>query len=404
MASIKLKLRTSSVQEKEGRLYYQVIHNRVVRQIHTEYRIFSSEWDAEHSSVILPSSATPQRQTYLLSLKDTLEADRKKLQLVIARLDKEGQSYTADTVVGNFHEEKELHGIIGYTLELNEKLRSIGKKRMVARYTTTLNSLQRYLKGDDVPLEEIDGTMIQGYEQWLKDSGLCRNTTSFYIRNLRTIYNHAIDDGLVISSSPFKNVYTGIDKTVKRALPLEIIKQLKNLDLSLTPRMELARDMFLFSFYTRGMSFIDMAQLTPSNLHGGTLTYRRQKTSQQLHIKWEPAMQEIVEKYKTEDSPYLLPIAKGEGSLFWRQYKNAYSRITKQLKKVGEIIGLSIPLTTYVARHSWASIAHNLNISMEVISRGMGHDSEQTTQIYIKTIDNDAIRRANERIIRLLRH
>ena len=133
MASIKLKLRTSSVQEKEGRLYYQVIHNRVVRQIHTEYRIFSSEWDAEHSSVILPSSATPQRQTYLLSLKDTLEADRKKLQLVIARLDKEGQSYTADTVVGNFQEEKELHGIIGYTLELNEKLRSIGKKRMVAR-------------------------------------------------------------------------------------------------------------------------------------------------------------------------------------------------------------------------------------------------------------------------------
>ena len=200
MASIKLKLRTSSVQEKEGRLYYQVIHNRVVRQIHTEYRIFSSEWDAVHSSVILPSSATPQRQTYLLSLKDTLDADRKKLQLVIARLDKEGHPYSADTVVEHFHEGKELQGIIGYTLELNEKLRRIGKKRMVARYTTTLNSLQRYLKGDDVPLEEIDGTMIQGYEQWLKDSGLCRNTTSFYIRNLRTIYNHAIDDGLVISS------------------------------------------------------------------------------------------------------------------------------------------------------------------------------------------------------------
>lgn len=219
MASIKLKFRTSSVQEKEGRLYYQVIHNRVARQIHTEYRIYSSEWDADHSNIILPTSVTPQRQAYLLSLKDTLDADRKKLLLVIARLDKEGQSYTADTVVDNFHEGKELHGIIGYTLELNEKLRRIGKKRMVARYKTTLNSLQRYLKGGDVPLEEVDGTTIQGYEQWLKDSGLCRNTTSFYIRNLRTIYNHAVDDGLVISSSPFKHVYTGIDKTVKRALP-----------------------------------------------------------------------------------------------------------------------------------------------------------------------------------------
>lgn len=121
MASIKLKFRTSSVQEKEGRLYYQVIHNRVARQIHTEYRIYSSEWDADHSNIILPTSVTPQRQAYLLSLKDTLDADRKKLLLVIARLDKEGQSYTADTVVDNFHEGKELHGIIGYTLELNEK-------------------------------------------------------------------------------------------------------------------------------------------------------------------------------------------------------------------------------------------------------------------------------------------
>lgn len=178
MASIKLKFRTSSVQEKEGRLYYQVIHNRVARQIHTEYRIYSSEWDADHSNIILPTSVTPQRQAYLLSLKDTLDADRKKLLLVIARLDKEGQSYTADTVVDNFHEGKELHGIIGYTLELNEKLRRIGKKRMVARYKTTLNSLQRYLKGGDVPLEEVDGTTIQGYEQWLKDSGLCRGKSS----------------------------------------------------------------------------------------------------------------------------------------------------------------------------------------------------------------------------------
>ena len=402
MASIKLKFRTSSVQEKEGRLYYQVIHNRVVRQIQTAYRIYSSEWDAVHSSVILPSSAIPQRNNYLQELKETLETDRKKLLLVIARLDKEGHPYSADTVVEHFHEGKELQGIIGYTLELNEKLRRIGKKRMVARYTTTLNSLQRYLKGDDVPLEEIDGTMIQGYEQWLKDSGLCRNTTSFYIRNLRTIYNHAIDDGLVISSSPFKHVYTGIDKTIKRALPLEIIKQLKNLDLSLTPRLELARDIFLFSFYTRGMSFIDMAQLTPSNLHGGTLTYRRQKTSQQLHIKWEPAMQEIVEKYKTEDSPYLLPIAKGEGSLFWRQYKNAYSRITKQLKKVGEIIGLSIPLTTYVARHSWASIAKSKNVPISTISEALGHDSEKTTQIYLSSLDTSVVDNANNLIINSL--
>ena len=402
MAKTKIKFRASSVGMKEGTLYYQVIHNRVARQIHTEYRLYPSEWDAARSSIVLPSSSTPQRYSYLLSLQGILEAEWKKLLLIIARLDKEAQPYTSDMVVEYFREGKVQQGIIGYTLELNVKLRKIGKSRMADRFTTTINSLRNYLKGDDVPLEEVDEMMVLGYEQWLKERGLCRNTTSFYIRNLRTIYNHAVAEKQVVSSSPFKHAYTGIDKTVKRALPLEIIKQLKDLDLSFHPRMELARDMFLFSFYTRGMSFIDMAQLTPSNLHGGTLTYRRQKTSQQLHIKWEPAMQEIVEKYKTEDSPYLLPIAKGEGTLFWRQYKNAYSRITKQLKKIGEMIGLSIPLTTYVARHSWASIAKSKNVPVATISEALGHDSEKTTQIYLSSLDTSVVDNANNLIINSL--
>ena len=402
MTSIRLKFRTPSVPEKEGRLYYQIIHNRVARQIHTEYTIFSYEWDADHSSIILPTSVAPQRRDYLFSLKERLETDRKKLLLIITHLEKEGKPYTSDKVVAYFHEGKELHGIIGYTLELNEKLIQIGKKRMAAKYTTTINSLQRYLKGGDVPLEAIDGMMIQGYEQWLKDSGLCRNTTSFYIRNLRTIYNRAVDDGLVVSSSPFRHVYTGIDKTVKRALSLEIVKQLKELDLSLHPRMEFARDMFLFSFYTRGMSFIDMAQLTPSNLQGGVLSYRRQKTSQQLHIKWEAPMQEIVAKYYNGDSPFLLPIAKGEGATFWRQYKNAYSRITRLLKKIGERVGLSIPLTTYVARHSWASIAKSKHVAVSTISEALGHDSEKTTQIYLSSLDTSVVDKANNLIINSL--
>ena len=294
---------------------------------------------------------------------------------------------------------KQLQGIIGYTLELNEKLILTGKKRMAARYATTINSLKRYLKDGDVPLKAVDGTMMQGYEQWLKDSGLCRNTTSYYLRTLRTIYNHAVDDGLVPQSSPFKHVYTGIDKTVKRALPLEIIKQLKSLDLSRNPSMELARDIFMFSFYTRGMSFIDMAQLTHGNLNGGMLIYRRQKTSQQIYIKWEPDMQEIVEKYKSYNSPYLLPIATGEGTIVWRQYKNAYNRITKHLKKVGEMIGLSIPLTTYVARHSWASIAKSKNIALSTISEALGHDSEKTTQIYLSSLDTSAVDKANQLIL-----
>ena len=155
----------------------------------------------------------------------------------------------------------------------------------------------------------------------------------------------------------------------------------------------------MFSFYTRGMSFIDMAQLTHGNLNGGMLIYRRQKTSQQIYIKWEPDMQEIVEKYKSYNSPYLLPIATGEGTIVWRQYKNAYNRITKHLKKLGEMIGLSIPLTTYVARHSWASIAKSKNIALSTISEALGHDSEKTTQIYLSSLDTSAVDKANQLIL-----
>lgn len=254
MAKIKIKFRASSVGMKEGTLYFQVIHKRVARQIHTEYKLYPSEWDAVHSDIIMPPYAVPQRYSYLQSLRDTLKADKKKLQSVIARLEKETQTYTADKVVEYYREGKVLQGFIAYTAELSNRLHSIGKTRMADRYTTTVNSLRRYLNGNDIPIEEMDGTLMQGYEQWLKEQGLCRNTTSFYMRNLRTIYNHAVEDTDTVSSNPFKHVYTGIDKTVKRAIPMETIRQLKQLDLSLNPRMDFARDMFLFSFYTRGIT------------------------------------------------------------------------------------------------------------------------------------------------------
>ena len=402
MANIKIKLRPSTVSAKEGTLYFQVIHNRVVRQVNTEYKLYPSEWDAVRSAVIPKSSDNPQRQAYLLAINVRVETDGKRLLLVIARLEREGLPYTADKVVECFREGYAMHGIAGYTLGLNERLRLIGKNRMADRYTSTVNSLMRYSKGCDVELGEVDGTLVQGYEQWLKERGLCRNTTSFYMRNLRSIYNHAVEDGLVVSSSPFKHVYTGIDKTVKRALPFEVIRQLKQMDLSHNPRMEFARDMFLFSFYTRGMSFIDMAQLTKRNLHRGLLTYRRQKTAQQLHIKWEALMEEIVEKYKPADSPYLLPLATGEGEDFCKQYRNSYRRITKLLKKIGEMMGLSIPLTTYVARHSWASIARSKNVPLAAISEALGHDSEKTTRIYLASLDSTVVDNANSLIINSL--
>lgn len=113
----------------------------------------------------------------------------------------------------------------------------------------------------DILLSEIDSDLMQLYEAYLHGKGVVRNTSSFYMRILRAVYNRALEKELVEQRNPFRHVYTGVDKTVKRAIPLSAIKRMKNLDLSLQPNLEFARDMFLFSFYTRGMSFIDMAHL-----------------------------------------------------------------------------------------------------------------------------------------------
>ena len=119
------------------------------------------------------------------------------------------------------------------------------------------------------------------YEAWLHGKGITKNSSSFYMRILRAVYNRAVEKELTSNRNPFKHVYTGVDKTVKRAIPLKAIKKIKNLDLSLHPALDFARDMFLFSFYTRGMSFIDMAYLKKKDLQNGILSYRRHKTGQQ---------------------------------------------------------------------------------------------------------------------------
>ena len=259
-----------------------------------------------------------------------------------------------------------------------------------------------FRENKDVLLEDIDSDLMLMYEAYLYNRGLTKNSSSFYMRILRAVYNRAVEKDLTTNRNPFKHVYTGIDKTIKRAISLKAIKQIKNLDLSLQPSLDFARDMFLFSFYTRGMSFIDMAYLKKKDLSNGTLSYRRRKTGQQLFIRWEKCMQEIAAKYYSPLSEYLLPIIKPMSGNERTQYQNAMYLINRKLKDIGKMIDVQLPLTMYVARHSWASVAKNKNVPISVISEGMGHDSEMTTQIYLVSLDTAVVDKANSMILNSL--
>ena len=400
MATVKVKFRPSSVITKEGTLYYQITHNRVVRQINTGYKLYPTEWSSFASKIVVPPNAEESRYHYLLALQNSLKKETARLAEIIVRLNRTDSTYTADRIVELYNLRSDDDSFLLFTRNLIVQLKQIGKVRTAETYTCALNSFIRFQGETDLFWEAVDSNLMMEYEVYLKAEGVCPNTSSYYMRGLRAIYNRAVEKELTIQRYPFKHVYTGIDKTVKRAVPVKVIRQIRNLNLELNPMLDYARDIFMFSFYTRGMSFVDMAYLKKKDLHNGILSYRRQKTNQQLFIKWEKPMQEIIDKYDTTGTPYLLPIIKDVGKDERRLYKNASHLVNCKLKKIGMQLGLTIPLITYVARHGWASIAKSKNIPISTISEAMGHDSENTTRIYLASLNTSVIDNANSLIIK----
>lgn len=401
MVSIKLKFRPSTIDGKEGSLYYQVIYKRVVRQVPTHYKIMPNEWNAESDT--LKIIVNNERYNYLQSIQRRIQWDKKRLMKIMERFINSGYDFSVDSFIDTYYNEIKDITLFNFIEKLIVKLQKNGQVRTSETYNCTLNSFKRFRRGNDLYFVELDNDLLMSYEYFLKSEGLSMNTISFYMRRLRAIYNRAVEEGLTEQIDLFKKVYTSSEKTIKRAIPLKSIKRLKALDLSYSTAKAFARDMFLFSFYTRGMSFVDIAYLQKKDLKNGVLNYRRKKTGQLLYVRWEPCMQEIIERYVPEsNSTYLLNIIKDNTNDARKQYLNALTLINRSLKSIGKLIGLDKPLSMYVARHSWASIAKTEGISLSVISEGMGHDSESTTQIYLASLDSSVIDKANQKIIKLV--
>ena len=277
-----------------------------------------------------------------------------------------------------------------------------GCHRTTETYRSAYHKFECFRMQQDLTFDAIDSQLLVSFQSYLRQQNLSMNTISFYMRILRSVYHKAVEQGLAVDCQPFSHVYTGQAKTDKRAIGVEELRKIRALDLQ-DRRLQFARDLFLFSFYTRGMSFVDIAYLKQGDIRNGILTYKRRKTGQMLNICWEEAMQEIVDRYqKQHGGTYLLPIINKENGKERNQYRHVQTQVNKHLKTVAKMAGMSTKLTMYCARHSWATIARQLQIPMEVISHGMGHTHERTTEIYLKSIDIESIDQANRRIICLL--
>lgn len=403
MISVKLKFGVSFLREKKGILYFQIIHGRMVKQIKTPYWIFESEWDECRGDIVQISNLSPHRYNLVKSIREKLSEDKFRLNRIIEQLEAKGEYFSVDEVIRAYYmQSSNRTTVFEYVKGQIVRLQNAGKERTSETYRQMFLSFKKFRSGEDLFFDMVDADLVCRYESHMRLSNLCRNTTSFYLRILRSVYNRAVEDGLTDQANPFKRVYTGVDKTAKRAISLKEIQRIKDLDLSDTPTLDFARDMFLFSFYMRGMSFIDIAYLKKKDLSNGFVAYNRRKTGQQIVVKWEKSMDEIIVKHPNVHSAFLLPIITRSDGTERRQYLNSMLLINKYLKKIAILAHINIPLTMYVARHSWAGIAQSRNVPTKVISLGMGHDSEETTRIYLASIQTHVIDNANSKILNLL--
>lgn len=304
------------------------------------------------------------------------------------------------STIGKKEEVPTLGEHVGRTVE---RLKEEGSERVAETYASTMRSFMRFRQGNDIRLEEMDGKVAAEYEAWLRRKGLRLNTVAFYMKRLRAIYNRAVAAYGIADRKPFAGCLTRNMATAKRALSVEDIRRI----VLAQPRddgEQLARDLFLFSFYTRGMSFVDIAFLKKQDVRDGILRYRRRKTGQELGMAWRPCMQEIVDRHPSKDGKHLLGLLdeNQERDLRW-QCHAAQGRVNRWLHRLVEGIGLGKPVTMYCARHSWATIARENHVPMSVISDGMGHHSEKTTRIYLRGIDAEEIDRCNDLLIKAVR-
>lgn len=395
ITSVKVKRKESAVAGRPTSLFLQIICRREVRRISLDCRVKEEEWDARLETVRIPQHSTPERMDALLKINETLIHHKKICADIIAELQQAGE-LSASGILQKYQEKNRRRKWLEFMESIIKEKEKERAQATLRNYRSTLRIFKQFLEGKDVPLTDMNRMLIKRFERYLAERKLSFNTISFYCRILRMVWNRAAAEGLVDKHlAPFHTVCTRVVKTKKRAVDETIINRLEKLVIP-EPGLALARDLFLFSYYARGMAFIDVAFLTFDNIKGNALIYVRRKTGQLFSIELLPVMQRLIAKYASPERKFLFPVLKNDSPDF-RQYDHALRLQNKRLTILAGRLGAR--LSTYVARHTWASVAKMKGITDEIISESMGHASVQTTRIYIASLDHSQVDKANKIVL-----
>jgi integrase len=402
MASIKVLLNKSRAR-KDGTypLVFQVIHCRRKKLLYSPYHLHEECFDEQSGRVI---SRNNRRLAGHDEMNNSLQKMKAELQFTVELLERRGSPFAVADIFNLYVRNQDNSCLVGYYQRLILQLEGEGRFGTANTYKSALSRILSFVGQDANPgFEEMDVNWLYRFTNSLQLSGIKPNTIAFYLRILRAVYNRASKEGIpgTQGASPFRTISITTVKTAKRAIDKSTIMQIarwqrKDSD----PNLELSRDLFLFSYYSRGMPFVDMAHLRHSDIIDDVIYYVRTKTKQPLRVRVTPQLRSLIEKYRS-NSGYVLPILNDKTKSPYAQYRAALKMQNRHLKELTVVLNLPCKLTTYVARHSWATIAKRGGIPVSVISEGLGHSSEKITYTYLADLDPSVIDAANDYVTNL---
>ena len=295
----------------------------------------------------------------------------------------------------------------GFMLGVMDELRQEERFSTAHIYKYVLRAVTEFAGGGEIFFGTLTRQWLKSFQRHLEDLQRSYNTISTYIRALRAVYNRAVDRELIEGEYRlFAGMKTGVSSEHKLAVTAPQMNKLldKTQRPNLSDEVREAQDMFALMFLLQGMPFTDLAHLHKGNLNGNLLTCHRQKTGTELCVKVVPEAMRLIERYRNCDarSPYLLNILSGriQGESAFNEYRDKLRTLNLHLSRLSESCGLKgVKVSSYTARHTWATLAKYCHVPEEVISEGLGHSSLEVTRTYLKSFEGDELDKANQLII-----
>lgn len=430
MAKVRLKLdQRKNCLRPDGTypLVLALAHNSKTRTISLKYYFKEDEWDENSLSPInVPyHKAIGVRVRAKLSKAESLieylhlELPRLSISDLKARIEAEilSNESTSDVQKTKFVVQKtNKASLTDYAKKKTNRMRDSSKHGSADAIETAMRSLERFTNSDNIPFSEIDLTFLKDFCAFCYSRDNKPNTVGAYLRQVKALFNEAIEEGIINEEIyPFRKFkIPKSPKTKNRALRMDDIEKLRTLDLKPKSALWNARNYFLFMFNNMGLNFIDLVQLKKSQLIqaaydssgklvSGRIRYNRSKTQKSFSIKMTEESISILNGYdlpSKKETDFLFPMGYENTEAGRKRYQQQRKRVNRKMRELGKLAKIDEELTTYFARHSWATIAKRKMIPVSLISEGLGHSNLKTTQIYLDSFDDDAMDNANASIVR----